>query len=160
MNDTQMLWERTRAAYLEFRRTKRNLYKVDANTHSTRSKRDNAFDNFLKAQSNATLHVEDVAQEGKLIEALREYRSAKINHDAAELATKDILSDFKVVEIKYSVVIFEALRKVFGLTITDLANVFGIWGSSISRWIQSDKDRERREAYDTEFEIEPQDEES
>ena len=139
MNDKS--WEKSRATYLEYRETKRNLSRAAKAEDRTWKRLEKSFTRFSRAQTAAFLEYEDASQTEKFAKAYEALRVAKIEHDASRKAVKEAVPQFRKVEIQYAVVIMKGLEKV-GVSMRDISRIFGIWASNVNRWIRNSAEQD------------------
>ena len=137
---------------MAYRDAKRQLNYTNKTHNQTYFKLEKAFEKYMEAQTQALTNFQDDSQPHLLTEAFQAFRRAKAAHDASREELGTALGTFKVVEIKYAVMIFKGLKRL-GLSMKELANVYGIWGSSINRWIRNVETDELKDIYSKEYEL-------
>ena len=136
---------------MRYRNAKRGLNSANDASDDTYRKLENGFETYMACQAEAIMNLDDDSQEDKLVKGYRIFRTAKQNHDFSRTTLRNALDHFKSIEMQYSLVILNGLRKAFHLKLTDLANIFGIWQSALSRWLKADRERELKEVYEAEY---------
>ena len=147
MNDK--LWDRSREGYEAYRDSKRGLLRTHKRHNSTYYQLEYAFKNYMDAHNHAANHL-DTDHSEELLNTYHRFRRAKLDHDASREKFSEAFQVFKRKEVRYSVVIFNGLKAVFNAKVSDIAKIFGIWNSTITRWKRGDK-KELEDHYDSEF---------
>ena len=153
-------WQRSRQCYLSYRKSKRALNKANADYNKTYFKLEDAFEKYMKAQTDALSNLNVDMYLPELVKAFKNFQLAKKNHDRSRYGLGDALKVFRAIEIEYSIVIFKGLREEYGISIANLGKIFGIWGSSISRWLRAGDTKDIKEIYDKEFDIDKDEDEN
>ena len=86
MNNTQ--WHNSRATYLEYRETKRNLSRATKAEDRTWKRLEKSFTRFSRAQTAAFLEYEDASQTEKFAKAYEALRVAKLSTTHHERRSK------------------------------------------------------------------------
>ena len=151
-------WKRSRMLYVAYRKSKRGLHKIHKRLNGTYYRLEGAYKRYTKAKSQAENTLEDISQAKKLQNAYLDFRDAKREHDTSRAAFSAAMREFREKEIAYTLNIFRVLQGKFGLNIVALAEVFGIWNATISRWLKSDPRGDFTEMYDEEYGADAEDE--
>lgn len=149
MNDNR--WKKSRAAFVAYRATKRELNHLCKEHARTHHRLERAFKQYTSAKFDAENNLDDLTLTEKVVETLAAFQEAKRAHDATRDAFSVQLKVFQAAELRYSIAIFKGLRENHGLKVADLARVFGVYNNQIAAWMRNDNDAEKTRMFNEEY---------
>lgn len=150
--ENNKIWKASREAYVAYRKVKRDLRNIIKDHNASSRRLERAFKKFMETQAEAIYKLEDASQEKKLSKAYKHLQKTKREHSKSYETYSALLKEFRDTEVEYCVTVFKILRDQKGFILKEIAQIFGLWNATLSRWIQTSDDKDKLgKLYDKEF---------